>query len=87
MSKSYVIQWKSTVNGRAGKGTKLFEFDEATQLAEELNEGYPGIVHEVIENNSSPPAGVPEPAEPAEQLEPGAEVVNVHHSADLAFSA
>ena len=37
MSKSYVIQWKSKLNGRTGKGTKMFEWDEAADLAEELN--------------------------------------------------
>jgi hypothetical protein len=48
MSKTYVIQWKSKVNGRAGKGTKLFEFEEAEALAAELNEEYPEIDHRVV---------------------------------------
>lgn len=48
MSKSYVIQWKSKLNGRAGRGTKLFDWDEAVDLAEELNAGYPDIQHEVV---------------------------------------
>ena len=47
--KSYVIQWKSTVNGRTGKGTKQFDFQEAHQLAEELNREYPRIRHEPVE--------------------------------------
>lgn len=37
MINSYLIQWKSTINGRAGKGTKLFDFEEASRLAAELN--------------------------------------------------
>jgi flagellar motor switch protein FliG len=45
---SYVIQWKSTVNGRAGRGTKIFEREEASRLADELNREYPQILHEVV---------------------------------------
>ena len=41
MNKSYVIQWKSKVNGRAGRGTKRFEKDEVEQLIGELNREYP----------------------------------------------
>jgi hypothetical protein len=48
MSVAYVIQWKSQVNGRAGRGTKQFERHEAEQLAEELNREYPDILHEVV---------------------------------------
>jgi hypothetical protein len=48
MNKSYVIQWKSKVNGRAGRGTKRFEKDEADRLVEELNREYPEIEHESI---------------------------------------
>ena len=48
MSKTYVIQWKSKVNGRAGKGTKLFELEEAEALAAELNEEYPEIDHRIV---------------------------------------
>jgi len=48
MSVAYVIQWKSKVNGRAGRGTKQFERREAEQLAEELNREYPDIEHEVV---------------------------------------
>ena len=47
MNNSYVIQWKSKVNGRAGRGTKRFEKDEADQLVEELNREYPQIEHEI----------------------------------------
>jgi hypothetical protein len=49
MNKTYVIQWKSRVNGRAGRGTKAFEKGEAEQLVEELNREYPQIEHEVVE--------------------------------------
>jgi hypothetical protein len=53
MSKSYVIQWKSKVNGRAGKGTKCFDREGAQRLAGELNREYPDIQHEAV------PAGHP----------------------------
>ena len=49
MSKSYVIQWKSRINGRTGKGTNRFDLEEAERLAEELNREYPAIDHEVVE--------------------------------------
>lgn len=48
MSSNYVIQWKSKVNGRAGRGTKHFEQTEAERLAEELNREYPQIEHEAV---------------------------------------
>jgi hypothetical protein len=48
MSKSYVIRWRSKVNGRIGKGSRLFEKQEADSLAAELNEEYPEIEHEVV---------------------------------------
>jgi hypothetical protein len=48
MNNSYVIQWKSKVNGRAGRGTKRFEKDEVDQLVEELNREYPQIEHQAI---------------------------------------
>jgi len=57
MNKAYVIQWKSKVNGRAGRGTKTFDKDEADQLVAELNREYPQIVHEAVEFR----AAVPEP--------------------------
>ena len=87
MSKSYVIHWKSSINGRAGKGTKLFDLEEATRLAEELNKGYPGIHHEPVEADfprGQPPG--PEPSE-AEPEEAAADVAQVKRSRDLAFSA
>jgi len=49
MNKMYVIHWKSTVNGRAGTGTKLFHRDDAESLVEELNREYPQIEHEIRE--------------------------------------
>ena len=50
MNKMYVIQWKSKVNGRAGRGTKVFEQEEAEQLVEELNSEYPDIEHQLVES-------------------------------------
>jgi hypothetical protein len=48
MSSTYVIRWKSKVNGRAGRGTKCFEREEAERLAEELNKEFPQIEHEAV---------------------------------------
>jgi hypothetical protein len=48
MNNTYVIQWKSKVNGRAGRGTKRFEKDEVDQLVEELNGEYPQIEHQAV---------------------------------------
>ena len=48
MRNRYVIQWKSTVNGRAGRGTKVFDRVQAERLADELNREYPQIVHEAV---------------------------------------
>jgi hypothetical protein len=45
----YVIHWKSTVNGRAGTGTKLFDRAAAEVLVQELNREYPQIEHEIWE--------------------------------------
>jgi hypothetical protein len=64
MTNSYVIKWKSLVNGRAGKGTRHFEKDEAEQLAEELNHEYPQIHHEAVPVEAEPqlePAPVDSP--------------------------
>jgi hypothetical protein len=65
MNKSYVIQWKSKVNGRAGRGTKRFERDEADQLVEELNREYPQIEHEAIEATEQPHEESAVPVAPA----------------------
>jgi hypothetical protein len=59
MKKTYVIQWKSKVNGRAGRGTKVFDRQEAQALVEELNREYPQIQHEMVNtsaNSESEPA-------------------------------
>lgn len=45
---TYIIQWKSKVNGRAGRGTKQFEKEEAERLVEELNREYPQIIHQAV---------------------------------------
>jgi hypothetical protein len=94
--KSYVIQWKSRINGRAGKGTKVFGYEEAALLAEELNQEYPGIHHEVIA--ATPPSEVnrmqasaeessePRQPQPAE-AEATSEGASVKKSPDLVFSA
>jgi hypothetical protein len=49
MIRSYIIQWKSKVNGRAGRGTKQFNQEDAERLVEELNHEYPQIHHEAFE--------------------------------------
>jgi hypothetical protein len=61
MNISYVIQWKSKVNGRAGRGTKRFEKEEVEQLVEELNREYPQIEHQAVPATDLEP----EPAEEA----------------------
>jgi hypothetical protein len=67
MNKTYVIQWKSTVNGRTGRGTKHFDREEADRLAMELNREYPQIEHEVV--NAMNNGGQPTHAESAESQE------------------
>ena len=62
MNKSYVIQWKSTVNGRAGRGTKLFDKESAERLVIELNREYPQIVHESVEAQAEPAQTTEEPS-------------------------
>jgi len=61
MNNSYIIQWKSKVNGRAGRGTKRFEKEEADRLVEELNREYPQIEHSATLAVEEPAA---EPATP-----------------------
>ena len=56
MNNSYVIQWKSTVNGRAGRGPKRFEKEEVDRLVEELNREYPQIEHSAIPATDEPVA-------------------------------
>jgi hypothetical protein len=53
MSKKYVIQWKSKMNGRAGRGTKRFNLEEAEGLVNELNQEYPNIHHEILDSEST----------------------------------
>jgi hypothetical protein len=57
MNKNYVIQWKSKVNGRAGRGTKLFSREEAEKLVAELNTEYPQIHHEVFNTHGVAKSG------------------------------
>ena len=57
MTKTYVIQWKSKVNGRAGRGTKLFSREEAETLIEELNTEYPQIHHELFNTEGGSTSG------------------------------
>ena len=70
MNNSYVIQWKSKVNGRAGRGTKRFAKDDADQLVAELNREYPQIEHEAVSapemepHPEAAPAALEEPAQP-----------------------
>ncbi len=52
MNSSYVIYWKSKVNGRTGRGTKQFNREEADELARELNREYPQIEHEAVKADS-----------------------------------
>ena len=56
--KTHAIHWKSTVSGKIGTGTRLFEKEEAERLATELNEEYPDIDHDAV-------IPVPASAEPA----------------------
>ena len=56
--KTHAIHWKSTVSGKIGTGTRLFEREEAERLATELNEDYPDIDHDAV-------IPVPPSAEPA----------------------
>jgi len=72
MNNSYVIQWKSKSNGRAGRGTKRFDKEEAERLVGELNREYPQIEHQAVEA----PADAPEHAgEPTTQEAPATPTV------------
>ncbi len=61
MNNNYVIHWKNSNNGRAGRGSKLFLKKDAEQLARELNHEYPQIHHEAAE--FTPAADNPEPVQ------------------------
>jgi len=67
MSFAYAIQWRSRINGSSGKGTKLFQREEAEHLARELNREYPQIEHEAI---SVEPGGESDVAKPGPEGEP-----------------
>jgi len=49
--KSYVIRWRNKENGRIGKGSRLFEKEEAEKLVAELNAEYPEIEHDLLDAN------------------------------------
>jgi hypothetical protein len=66
MRQTYVIQWKSMANGRAGRGTKAFSRDEGERLVEELNREYPQIHHELI---VAPPPRAEQPIEEESEQE------------------
>jgi hypothetical protein len=68
MNNSYVIQWKSKVNGRAGRGTKRFEKDEVDQLVEELNREYPQIEHQAILATESERVAEPVAPDPSNMM-------------------
>lgn len=61
MNNSYVIQWKSKVNGRAGRGSKQFDKEEAERLVAELNHEYPQIEHQAVPAGSGEPEPTQEP--------------------------
>ena len=63
MNNSYVIQWKSTVNGRVGRGTKRFDKEEVDRVVDELNLEFPEIEHEAIPA-ATEAAATAEPAVP-----------------------
>ena len=63
MNKHYVIQWKSKVNGRSGRGTKQFNREDAERLVEDLNHEYPQIEHGLLEiQAAAPPPATDSPA-------------------------
>jgi hypothetical protein len=70
MSKTYVIQWKSKINGRAGRGTKRFTLEEAETLVNELNQEYPDIHHELSDSGT---ASVMESQVPVEKAQEASE--------------
>jgi hypothetical protein len=46
MERTFVIAWKSKSEPRWGQGKKLFTREEAQALADEMNQDYPGFIHE-----------------------------------------
>lgn len=63
MENKFIIQWKSEVNGRAGRGTKLFGKEEADRLVIELNREYPQIRHEAVLSPATTSSESPECSE------------------------
>ena len=70
MSKTYMIRWRSKVNGRIGTGSRLFERQEASDFADQLNADYPEIEHEVTEVSSETPPPSSEVKTEGEQPKP-----------------
>lgn len=68
MNTGFVIQWKNQINGRAGRGSKVFSYEEAQQVAADLNAGYPDIEHEVIPSHAPDPDPLNMTAEPGPTL-------------------
>ena len=87
MSKSYIIEWKSQVNGRTGRGTKRFDLGEARHLAEELNREYPEIHHEpVAADSAGESVEAPVSAGDLDEADVAPGVPQLNHSPDHAFS-
>jgi len=84
MSKSYGIEWKSQLNGRSGRGTKVFELEEAQRLADELNREYPGIHHQPVE--IAPTQETPPGPDLADDQEAASGVPEVNRDLDPALS-
>lgn len=89
MSKNYVIQWKSKVNGRAGRGTKFFDREEGEELVQELNHDYPDIEHELVNTEGRPPStpSAVETTAESETVPEEAEHASVHKSQVISFDA
>jgi hypothetical protein len=73
MSEKYVIKWASKVNGRTGHGTKVFNREEAERLADELNQEYPDIEHQVTPARAGPPPTEAESSVSHTEAEDGSE--------------
>lgn len=52
MERTYVIAWKSKIRPSAGQGKKLLTWEEANELASQLNHDHPNFVHEPVNLNS-----------------------------------
>lgn len=83
MSKSYVILWKSKINGRAGRGTKRFSLEEAATLVNELNREYPNIHHELLDSETP---GLEQPESSAETNQSPVETSSENAKETHAFS-